>query len=102
MFLKPRPRRAAAIVEADGIVVRSTGVTAVRKISTGTCSIDLDPDINAAKTIPVATPRGGAPWNTAIFIGTHQGCGDAARSFRVFTDNTTRADPWTPPFHVVD
>lgn len=82
--------RAAAMVNADGTVVRSTGVTSVRKIGTGQYCIALDPDINAAKTVPVATPRSPSDWNAALFIDDHASrCGDPARDILVATGGTT-------------
>ncbi|MCO6003986.1 hypothetical protein NE236_03245 [Actinoallomurus purpureus] len=81
--------RAAANVNADGTVVRSTGVTNVRKIHTGDYCIDLDPHINAATAVPVATARGGAPWDTIVLVTDNTGCGDASRTFRVLTGKTS-------------
>ncbi|WP_433170958.1 hypothetical protein [Actinoallomurus sp. CA-150999] len=82
--------RAAATVNADGTVVRSTGVTSVRKISTGEYCIELDPDINAAKTVPVATPRSPSIWEAALFIDDRASkCGDTARNILVATGKTT-------------
>lgn len=92
--------RAAAHVNADGSVVRSTGVTAVRRIAVGTYCIDLDPHINAATAVPVATPYGGAPWDTIVLVTDNSGCGDAARTFRVLTGKTSGGYR-DAPFHVV-
>jgi len=92
--------RAAAIVNANGSVVRSKGVTAVRKIATGQYCIRLDADINAGTTVPVATPQWtGAPWDSSIFIR-HDGnaCGDARD---VFVGTGTAAGARDTGFHVV-
>ena len=82
--------RAAAMVEANGTVVRSTGVTSVRKIGTGEYCIELDPDINAAKTVPVATPRSPSDWQAALFIDDRASkCGDPARHVLVAAGRTS-------------
>ncbi|TDD67796.1 hypothetical protein [Actinomadura rubrisoli] len=67
--------RAAASVNADGSVERSTGVTGVRKIGTGQYCIKLDPDINVTKAVPVATMRWNAPWDSNIYVRS-TGCTD--------------------------
>ncbi|MGH3389004.1 MAG: hypothetical protein ACRDOO_09005 [Actinomadura sp.] len=96
--------RATASVNADGTVLRSTGVTSVRKIATGMYCIELDPDINAAKTVPVATKRWGAPgWDTTVFISSvPYGCGDPARNILVATGRVSGGTtPLDVPFHIV-
>jgi myo-inositol-1-phosphate synthase len=61
--------RAAAAVDANGDVLRSTGVTKVTRIAAGEYCIELDPNINVDKTVPVATLRMGAPsWDTNVAI----------------------------------
>ncbi|MGV9779195.1 hypothetical protein [Streptosporangium sp. NPDC003464] len=92
--------RAAAIVNADGTVVRSRGVIDVRKIGTGRYCIQLDADIDATKAVPVATKRWGAPWNASVFVTDDATeCGNAARHVFVGTGNgSTGADV---PFHVI-
>ncbi|GAA4625147.1 hypothetical protein GCM10023196_028200 [Actinoallomurus vinaceus] len=92
--------RAAAYVNADGTVVRSTGITNVRQIHTGDYCIDLDHHINAATAVPVATARGGAPWDTIVLVSDNTGCGDATRTFRVLTGKTSGGFR-SAPFHVV-
>ncbi|SEG91710.1 hypothetical protein SAMN04489712_13028 [Thermomonospora echinospora] len=73
------------MINADGTVVRSTGVTKVSKISTGAYYIELDPDINAAKAVPVISKL----WTgagTDAYVGTSSTpCGDPARNVLVFT-----------------
>ncbi|MGA4988331.1 hypothetical protein [Nonomuraea bangladeshensis] len=92
--------RAAAMVNADGTVVRSTGVTNVRKIGTGEYCIELDSDINAAKTVPVATPRSPSIWEAALFIDNNTSrCGDTARNIYVATGKTT-GGYYDVPFNV--
>ncbi|RSN06478.1 hypothetical protein DMB42_24635 [Nonomuraea sp. WAC 01424] len=89
------------MVNADGTVVRSTGVTNVRKIGTGEYCIELDPDINAAKTVPVATPRSPSIWEAAIFIDNNTSkCGDTARNILVATGKTT-GNYFDVPFDIV-
>ncbi|MEU0568949.1 hypothetical protein ABZ297_26735 [Nonomuraea sp. NPDC005983] len=92
--------RAAASVNADGTVVRSTGVTSVRKIATGQYCIELDPDINAAKAVPVATKRWGAHWDASVFVSPDgSACGDPARNVFIGTGRPSHA--FDTPFHVV-
>ncbi|MEU6794131.1 hypothetical protein ABZ907_20740 [Nonomuraea wenchangensis] len=93
--------RAAAMVNADGTVVRSAGVTNVRKIGTGEYCIELDPDINATKVVPVATPRSPSVWEAAIFIDNNTSrCGDIARNILVATGKTT-GNYFDVPFNIV-
>ncbi len=92
--------RAAAIVNADGSVLRSTGIVAVRRVSEGNYCIDLDDDINAAKAVPVATPRAGAPWDTIVLVEDSTMCGDTTKSFRVATGKTSGGFR-NAQFHVV-
>ncbi|MEU8251589.1 hypothetical protein [Nonomuraea sp. NPDC048916] len=92
--------RAAAIVNADGSVVRSKGVTAVRKIAIGQYCIRLDSDINAANTVPVATSQWtSAPWDSSIFVR-YDGnpCGD---SRDVFVGTGTASGARDTGFHVI-
>ncbi|MEV0238195.1 hypothetical protein [Nonomuraea sp. NPDC050786] len=93
--------RAAAMVNADGTVERSTGVTAVRKINAGQYCIELDPDINAAKTVPVVSKL----WNgtgTDIYISSYNGCGDTARNIFVITTRPAPAGGFADaPFNIV-
>jgi hypothetical protein len=92
--------RAAAIVNANGSVVRSKGVTAVRRIAVGQYCIRLDSDINATNTVPVATTQWtGAPWDSSIFIR-HDGnaCGDVRD---VFVGTGTAAGARDTGFHVI-
>ncbi|GAA1019304.1 hypothetical protein Aple_048320 [Acrocarpospora pleiomorpha] len=91
---------AAAVVKANGTVVRSTGVTAVRKIATGQYCVDIEPNIDATKTIPVATKMWGAPWNsTVLAYSGHSACG-AGRHIFVGTGYTT-GGAHDVPFHLV-
>ncbi|RCG20078.1 hypothetical protein DQ384_37600 [Sphaerisporangium album] len=76
--------RAAAIVNANGSVVRSKGVVGVRKIATGQYCIRLDSDINPANTVPVATVQWqSAPWDSSIFVRPDNmaSCGDGRDVF---------------------
>ncbi|GAA2857579.1 hypothetical protein GCM10010517_15950 [Streptosporangium fragile] len=93
--------RAAAVVNADGSVVRSKGVTIVRKIATGQYCIRLDSDVNAATTVPVATVRWvDAPWNSSIFVRPDgaTSCGD---SRDVFVGTGTASGARDTGFHVI-
>ncbi|TMR88856.1 hypothetical protein [Nonomuraea basaltis] len=93
--------RAAAIVNANGSVVRSKGVTGVRRIAVGQYCIRLDSDINAATTVPVATPQwASAPWDSSIFVRPDGGtaCGD---SRDVFVGTGTASGARDTGFHVV-
>jgi hypothetical protein len=92
---------AAAVVNADGTVVRSTGVAAVRKIATGQYCIDIEPNIDASKTIPVATKVWGAPWSATVLVyAGYSACGSAGRHVFVGTGYTT-GGAHDVPFHVV-
>ncbi|MEV6982543.1 hypothetical protein AB0M95_14960 [Sphaerisporangium sp. NPDC051017] len=92
--------RAAAVVDANGSVVRSKGVTAVRKINTGQYCIEVDPDIDATKAVPVATKRWGAPWNSTVFVDQQATqCGDSARHIFVGAGNNGAAADI--PFNVI-
>ncbi|MFC4015066.1 hypothetical protein ACFOY2_48180 [Nonomuraea purpurea] len=92
--------RAAAVVDADGGVVRSKGVTAVRKIATGQYCIELDADYDAARSVPVATKRWGAPWNSTVFVNANTAtCGSAAR--HVFVAGGNNGAGADVPFHVI-
>jgi hypothetical protein len=76
--------RAAAIVNADGSVVRSKGVVGVRKIAIGQYCIRLDSDINVATTVPVATVQWvSANWGTSIHVRPDNAasCGDVRDVF---------------------
>ncbi|WP_433258186.1 hypothetical protein ACQPYK_22705 [Streptosporangium sp. CA-135522] len=93
--------RAAAIVNADGSIFRSKGVTTVRKIATGQYCIRLDADVNAATTVPVATVRWtSAPWNSSIFVRPDgaAACGD---SRDVFVGTGTATGARDTGFHVI-
>lgn len=86
--------QAAAAVKADGTVVRSKGVTAVTKISTGQYCIQLDPGIDATKTVPTATAEwSGSPWGASIYIRQDASvCGaDTARNIFVGTGTASGA-----------
>ncbi|REE96662.1 hypothetical protein [Thermomonospora umbrina] len=92
--------RAAAVVNADGTVARSTGVTAVRKLATGQYCVQLDPDIDAAKAVPVATKRWGSPWSSTVFVTPNaSACGDAAR--HVFIGSGTPSGAADLGFHLI-
>ncbi|MFI6927207.1 hypothetical protein ACIBIZ_45240 [Nonomuraea spiralis] len=92
--------RAAAVVNANGSVVRSKGVTGVRKLSTGQYCIELDSDYDAARSVPVATKRWGAPWGSTVFVDADTtACGSADRHvFVAGGNNGANADL---PFHVI-
>ncbi|MEU4226334.1 hypothetical protein AB0F17_18715 [Nonomuraea sp. NPDC026600] len=93
--------RAAAIVNANGSVVRSKGVTAVRRIAVGQYCIRLDSDINAMNTVPVATSQWtGAPWDSSIFVRPDGSvpCGD---SRDVFVGTGSAAGARDTGFHVI-
>lgn len=92
--------RAAAIVNADGSVVRSKGITGVRKIGTGRYCIRLDSDVNAATTVPVATSQWtSAPWDSSIFVRYDgNACGDPRD---VFVGTGTASGARDTGFHVV-
>ncbi|MGV9772450.1 hypothetical protein [Streptosporangium sp. NPDC003464] len=93
--------RAAAVVNADGSIFRSKGVTTVRKIATGQYCIRLDADVNAATTVPVATVRWtSAPWNSSIFVRPDgvAACGD---SRDVFVGTGTATGARDTGFHVI-
>ncbi|MFG1960460.1 hypothetical protein [Nonomuraea sp. NPDC049028] len=93
--------RAAAIVNANGFVVRSKGVTGVRKIATGQYCIRLDADINAASTVPVATTQWtGSPWDSSIFVRPDGNivCGD---SRDIFVGTGSASGARDTGFHVI-
>ncbi|GII65606.1 hypothetical protein Skr01_56910 [Sphaerisporangium krabiense] len=91
--------RAAAIVNGDGSVVRSKGVTGVRKIATGQYCIRLDSDINAQATVPVATSQWtSAPWDSSIFVRHDSNCGDARD---IFVGTGTASGARDTGFHVI-
>lgn len=92
--------RAAALVNRDASIVKSTGVEAVTKASTGIYCIRLDPRINATEAVPVATLENGANWGSEIFIyRDSSACGTPARHVRVLTGlNGAASDQ---PFYVV-
>ncbi|GAA0972190.1 hypothetical protein GCM10009555_024880 [Acrocarpospora macrocephala] len=91
---------AAAVVKANGAVVRSTGVTAVRRIATGQYCVYLEPNIDATKTIPVATKMWGAPWSATVLVYSgNTACGTGRHVF-VGTGYTT-GGAHDVPFHVV-
>lgn len=82
--------RATAIVNADGTIVRSSGVEAVTKIATGQYCVRLDPRINATEAVPVASLSGGADWSAIIHVATTaSACGDAARHVLLYTGRST-------------
>lgn len=59
--------RAAAVVNADGSLVRSKGVISVTRVSTGAyCVLLEDARIDANDTAPIATARAGATWTVII------------------------------------
>ncbi|MFC4014643.1 hypothetical protein ACFOY2_45985 [Nonomuraea purpurea] len=93
--------RAAAVVNADGTVVRSKGVVGVRRIAVGQYCIRLDSDINAASTVPVATVQWqSAPWDSSIFVRPDNvaSCGDARD---VFVGTGAAAGARDIGFHVI-
>ncbi|WP_433358753.1 hypothetical protein [Streptosporangium sp. CA-115845] len=92
--------RAAAVVNADGSVVRSKGVIDVRRLDAGRYCIKLDADIDATKAVPVATKRWGAPWNASVFVDDQASqCGDSANQILIGAGNgSAGADV---PFHVI-
>ncbi|GAA3704036.1 hypothetical protein GCM10022224_082080 [Nonomuraea antimicrobica] len=92
--------RAAAVVNADGSVVRSKGVTGVRKLATGRYCIELDSDYDASRSVPVATKRWGAPWNSTVFVNANTtDCGSAER--HVFVAGGNDGAGADLPFHVI-
>ncbi|MFD0884993.1 hypothetical protein ACFQ08_10585, partial [Streptosporangium algeriense] len=92
--------RAAAVVKADGSVVRSKGVTGVRKLATGRYCIELDSDYNAARSVPVATKQWSAPWNATVFVESDTtACGSAERYVLVSGGNNGAAADLA--FHVI-
>ncbi|MBB2912677.1 hypothetical protein FHS43_003960 [Streptosporangium becharense] len=91
--------RAAAIVNSDGSVVRSKGVTGVRKIATGQYCVRLDSDINARATVPVATSQWtSAPWDSSIFVRHDDNCNDHRD---IFVGTGTAAGARDTGFHVI-
>ncbi|SEG94271.1 hypothetical protein SAMN04489712_1455 [Thermomonospora echinospora] len=92
--------RAGAIVNADGSVIRSKGVTAVRKTATGRYCIELEAGIDASTALVVATPKWGANWDSIVLV--NEGpvdCGDASRNVFVGTGRPSGAAD--EPFVVV-
>ncbi|YCK36012.1 hypothetical protein ACNF49_18570 [Actinomadura sp. ATCC 39365] len=82
--------RAVAIVNADATVVRSKGVTAVRKLDVGQYCVQLDSDYDASRGVPVANIRwiSVPTWNSGAFVeesGTR--CGAGNRHVLVRTSN---------------
>lgn len=93
--------QAAAEVNANGTVVLKTqSVVKVTRVSAGDYCIELDPEIDRANSIPMATLRRSATWRSEIYVdraGT--GCPVPANSVRVLTGtNGTATDQ---PFLVV-
>ncbi|MEU6778581.1 hypothetical protein ABZ912_05210 [Nonomuraea angiospora] len=73
--------RAVAIVNANGTVVRSKGVTGVQKLDVGQYCVQLDSDYDASKAVPVANVRWLTvpTWNSGAFVeeaGTRCGAGN--------------------------
>ncbi|MEV7013557.1 hypothetical protein [Streptosporangium sp. NPDC051022] len=92
--------RAAAVVNADGTVVRSKGVTEVRRLGVGRYCLKLDSDIDATKAVPVATKRWGAPWNSSVFVDADaSACGAAAH--HVFVGAGNNGAGADVAFHVI-
>ncbi|GGQ32157.1 hypothetical protein [Streptosporangium pseudovulgare] len=66
--------RAAALVKPDGTVVRSKGITGVRKTGTGHYCVAVDPAIDITKSTPVATLNTYSPgsWEARVFVNPEQ------------------------------
>jgi hypothetical protein len=60
--------QAAAVVNADGSVDRWYGVVDVQRTGLGTYRVTIDPSIDAAKSVPIATPRVGASGQSAPIL----------------------------------
>ncbi|WP_147339502.1 hypothetical protein [Actinomadura spongiicola] len=91
--------RAAAIVNADGSVVRSRGVTGVRKIATGQYCVRMDDDIDASRVVPVASVQwSSTPWDGNVFLR-HDNAGCADRE--VFVGTGVAAGGRDIGFHII-
>ncbi|MER7394975.1 hypothetical protein ABT381_05620 [Streptomyces sp. NPDC000151] len=79
--------QAGAVVNADGTVRRSKGVVSVEKVNPGRYCLKVAPDVDFAKSIPVATTGPGAKWNADIRVasGPSGVCGKDPQKLGVYT-----------------
>ena len=90
--------QAAAVVKADGTVVRSKNVTEVKKVGNGEYRITVDQDIRLDRAVPIATLNRSADWGGEIFVTTKD-TSATDHTFQVLTgDNGSASDQ---PFHVI-
>jgi hypothetical protein len=75
--------RAAAVVTIDGTVLRSKGVTGVRKRAGGGFCVAVDPAIDVTKSVPIATQYAGTHWRSDLFISAERPgyCGNTNEIF---------------------
>ncbi|MEW9556435.1 hypothetical protein [Nonomuraea sp. NPDC050783] len=86
--------QATAQVNANGTITNSKNVTGVTKVSTGKYCVQLHPDINAARAVPIATLRSTADWRSEIYTNVESStCSGHPNSIFVYTgQNGTAAD----------
>ncbi|MEU8543494.1 hypothetical protein AB0C52_26495 [Streptomyces sp. NPDC048717] len=90
--------QAAAVVKKDGTVVRSKGVTGVKKVGNGEYRITVDADVRLARAVPIATLNRSANWGAEIFVSTTD-TSDTDQTFQVLTGLNGKAGD--QPFHVI-
>jgi hypothetical protein len=60
--------QAAAVVKADGTILRAHGIQQVIPKGSGHYWIKVDSRVRLDRSVPVATPSHGAPWGSSAFI----------------------------------
>ncbi|WP_306323716.1 MULTISPECIES: hypothetical protein [unclassified Streptomyces] len=93
--------QAAAQVNASGSIAKKTAtVVAVQRVATGKYCIEVDPTIDVAESMPMATLQERANWGSEIYVTrSGSGCPNPANSVRVITGRNGAAS--NQPFHVV-
>lgn len=91
--------QAAAVVNADGTVVRSQGVAEVTKPGVGTYCVRLDGEKDVNTLVPTATLSGRAEWGAQVYVETTPvaNCGNASDVVGVLTGtaNGSSDQPFT-------
>jgi hypothetical protein len=60
--------QAAAVVKADGTILRAHGIQQVILKGSGNYWIKVDSRVRLDRSVPVATPSPGAPWGSSALI----------------------------------
>ncbi|MFF1344047.1 hypothetical protein ACFVYT_40580 [Streptomyces sp. NPDC058290] len=60
--------QAAAVVKADGTILRAHGIQQVIPKGSGNYWIKVDSTVRLDRSVPVATPSPGAPWGSGALI----------------------------------